>query len=178
MIAESCLLFLACSVFGWIWEVFLNIVVCGTYVNRGMLYGPWLPIYGFGALMVLGIALVCENPFQVFIVSAAACGILEYVTSLVMENIWKMRWWNYTGAFNVRGRINLLVLLVFGCIGLFFYYVVVPNIAWFNGGMNRVVKVMTFVLLLILMVDYSYSWVHPNVDIVSRNESNIYKDAI
>lgn len=172
MVSESCLLFLVCSVLGWMWEVFLNIVVCGTFVNRGLLYGPWLPIYGFGALLVLMIAFYVDHPFQVFVISAASCGVLEYVTSLVMESRWKMRWWNYTGAFNVHGRVNLLVLIVFGGIGLFFYYVIVPHLAWFCSGINLPVKILTFVLIGIFFMDFVYAQTNPNVAVLTEEISN------
>ncbi|MGN0159958.1 MAG: putative ABC transporter permease [Lachnospiraceae bacterium] len=172
MLTKSCLFFLVCSVLGWIWEVFLNIVVCGTYVNRGFLYGPWLPIYGFGALMVLFIAVIADNPYQVFVISAVACGSMEYITSLVMESRWKMRWWNYSGTFNIHGRINLLVLIVFGCIGLLFYYLLVPRLGWLKTEINTLAKVLTFLLIGIFVVDFVYAQSHPNVAVIVDTISN------
>lgn len=40
------LLFFLVSFFGWGWEVVLYLVREGRFVNRGILSGPWLPIYG------------------------------------------------------------------------------------------------------------------------------------
>lgn len=169
MAATGLFIFVICSVLGWIWEVILNIIICGVYVNRGILYGPWLPIYGCGAVMVFFIAMNVDDPMQVFVISAASCGILEYLTSYVMEFIWKMRWWNYSGAWNVNGRINLLVILVFGCIGLFFYYVMVPRLAWIQTNLAIPLKTATTVILVIILADFIYAQIHPNISSISSH---------
>lgn len=49
------LLFMTCAFLGWIWEVMLHLIQHGQFVNRGVLHGPWLPIYGFG-----GLGIVCS----------------------------------------------------------------------------------------------------------------------
>lgn len=169
MVATGFFIFIICSVLGWIWEVLLNIFLCGVFVNRGILYGPWLPIYGFGAVLVLIIALNVNNPFQVFLISAASCGLLEYLTSYIMEYVWKMRWWNYSGAWNVNGRINLLVILLFGCIGLFFHYIIVPQIDWIKLNIAGPFRFLLAVMLLIIMTDFIYAQIHPNISSISSH---------
>ena len=47
------LLFLFVSFLGWMWEVGIYLVRDGAFVNRGILSGPWLPIYGAGALFFI-----------------------------------------------------------------------------------------------------------------------------
>ena len=44
------LLFFIFAFIGWIWEVGIHIVEDGVFVNRGTMFGPWLPIYGFGGV--------------------------------------------------------------------------------------------------------------------------------
>lgn len=63
-------LFFLIAVFGWIWEGFLYLFKDDTYVNRGFLTGPWLPIYGMGAIM-LGIAAIV-----LFVADAAYSAII------------------------------------------------------------------------------------------------------
>ena len=169
MFATGFFIFVVCSILGWIWEVFLNIVCCGQYVNRGILYGPWLPIYGVGALIVLFIVINVREPLKIFIISAAACGMLEYMTSYIMEALWKMRWWNYSGAFSVNGRINLLVLLVFGCIGLIFNYVLVPNLDRIYNYAVDPSKMVVMVVLCIILADFVYAQIHPNIASMSSH---------
>lgn len=169
MAATGFFIFIVCSIIGWIWEVFLNIVVYGTFVNRGILYGPWLPIYGCGAIIVWLITIHVNNPWQVFVISAASCGILEYTTSFIMEYVWKMRWWNYSGSLNVNGRINLLVIALFGCIGLFFYYFVIPRMAWIKVNLAMPLQGLLTILMVIILVDFVYAQIHPNVSSISSH---------
>lgn len=169
MVVTGFFLFVACSILGWIWEVFLNIVMCGTFVNRGILYGPWLPIYGVGAVMVWLISMHVNDAWKIFVISAASCGILEYGTSFFMEAIWRMRWWNYSGGLNINGRTHLLVLIIFGCIGLLFYYVVLPHMAWIQAKLVLPSRMVVFVLLIIILIDFVYAQIHPNVASISTH---------
>lgn len=47
------LLFFVFSVAGWLWEVGLHLVQDGVFVKRGVLSGPWLPIYGTGGVLIM-----------------------------------------------------------------------------------------------------------------------------
>ena len=74
------------SVFGWLWEVGMHLVSYGEFVNRGALHGPWLPIYGTGAVLILTVLnRFRKNPALEFGATIVLCGFLEYMTSLVME---------------------------------------------------------------------------------------------
>ncbi len=167
MVQTGFFIFVICSVIGWVWEVFLTFIMYGSLVNRGMLYGPWLPIYGVGAVSVLIIAKYVHSPAVVFIASSIGCGFLEYMTSLVMEYVWKARWWNYGGMFSVNGRINLLVILVFGFIGLFFYYIVVPNLKWIKNTLVVPLTTITMIFFVLIAADYVYSQIYPNIASIS-----------
>ena len=76
LILNYILLFFLCAFLGWIWEVILTIIQHGMLVNRGVLHGPWLPIYGFGGL---GIAVLLrrfhKHPGVVFVSNPHASGI-------------------------------------------------------------------------------------------------------
>lgn len=47
------LLFFSCALIGWLWEVAISFAQYGIFINRGVLHGPWLPIYGFGGLGII-----------------------------------------------------------------------------------------------------------------------------
>ena len=49
------LLFFLFSAAGWVWEVALGVVTTGQVINRGFLRGPWLPVYGVGGVLLLGL---------------------------------------------------------------------------------------------------------------------------
>ena len=80
------------------------------------MFGPWLPIYGTGAILILALLKPFrKRPVLYFIASMILAGILEYTTSWYLETFKGMKWWDYTGYFlNINGRICLEGLIVFG----------------------------------------------------------------
>lgn len=160
------LMFFAFSFVGWIYEVALMLVTDGILVNRGSMHGPWLPIYGFGGILILTVLYrFRKNPKLEFGLAIVLCGFLEYMTSYVMELTTGIRWWDYTGFFlNLDGRICAEGLLVFGVGGMAVVYVVAPLldnvIMKFNHAKARI---LAMVLTIIFMVDAIYSHFVPNV---------------
>lgn len=150
------LLFLIYSVVGWIMEVVLGLIKSHKFVNRGFLIGPYCPIYGTGAILItLGLQKYREDWFTLFIMAILICGLLEYVTSFLMEKIFKARWWDYSDMrFNINGRICLETLLPFGVLGLIITYISNP---FFLGLLSQipdlVLTILSSVLLVIFLVD-------------------------
>lgn len=118
------LLFLIYSFVGWIIEVTLYLKRYKKIVDRGFLIGPYLPLYGCGALlMVLCLGKYSEDIIILFCMSALLCTVLEYMTSYIMEKIFRARWWDYsTRKYNIEGRVCLKFALCFGLGGV----IVVP----------------------------------------------------
>lgn len=109
-VSQWVLLFFLYSFCGWCWEVFLYLVKERRFVNRGFLFGPILPIYGFGAV---GILLTCVpvegNMALVALVGTIAASLLEYVTGFLMESIFHVRYWDYSQRpLNLNGYICAL----------------------------------------------------------------------
>ncbi|MBE6039127.1 MAG: hypothetical protein E7218_08045 [Anaerofustis stercorihominis] len=102
--------------FGWMWESTYVSVKDRKMTNRGFLRGPWIPIYGFGAMTVLiATGFVRNNVFLVFIVGSLAASVLEYVTGVIMEKIFKVRYWDYSSQpMNLNGHICLKCSIVWG----------------------------------------------------------------
>jgi len=107
--------FAAYSFGGWVWETVLCSVSARTFVRRGFLFGPYLPIYGFGAVCVLVFVGWIANPVMLFFAGLAVCSALEYFTSWLLEKLFHHRWWDYSERpLNINGRICLLSMTVFG----------------------------------------------------------------
>ena len=159
-------IFLSMSMFGWLWEVGMHLVSYGEFVNRGALHGPWLPIYGTGAVLILTVLnRFRKNPALEFGATIVLCGFLEYMTSLVMEIVTGgTKWWDYSGYFlNLNGRICAEGLLVFGFGGLAIVYIIAPVIDDLTGRLNeRKVMTVCTVLLVLFLADAVYSQIHPN----------------
>lgn len=159
-------LFLGLSFAGWLWEVGMHLVSYGTFVNRGALHGPWLPIYGTGSVLILTLLYrLRRNPALEFIATIVVCGFLEYMTSLVMEiATGGMKWWDYSGYFlNLNGRICAEGLLVFGIGGLAITYAIAPMVDNLVNRLNeKRLKLVCTVLMAVFFVDVVYSQIHPN----------------
>ena len=122
--------FIIYSIIGWIVETSYVYISTKKFVDRGFLVGPYCPIYGSGAvLMILYLTQYKDNILTVFILSTVICSILEYLTSYIMEVLFKTRWWDYsTQKFNLNGRICGKNSLLFGLAGILVIYIIHPVI--------------------------------------------------
>ena len=101
---------------GWVWESLYVSARQRRWVNRGFLHGPLLPIYGSGAILILFVTLPVEEDLRlVWLLGMLAATALEYVTGAVMESIFKVRYWDYSGQrWNLRGYICLTSSVAWG----------------------------------------------------------------
>ncbi len=160
------LLFFAFAFLGWIWEVLLFLFQTGSFVNRGALHGPWLPIYGAGGIaMLVLLKKVRKNPFVYFIFAMIVSGIIEYFTSVYLEIVHHMAWWDYTGFFlNINGRVCLEGLMLFGICGVAVTYVLAPVIANVLDKIDKNIKMFLCVgLVLLIAGDFYISGKNPNI---------------
>ena len=80
------LIFFVMSFIGWFWEVSSHLMLYHSFANRGVLHGPWLPIYGVGGLLILLLLKKFrEKPALEFVLAIILCGVVEYFTGLVLE---------------------------------------------------------------------------------------------
>lgn len=159
------LLFFMISFIGWLWEVLLYLYMEQRFVNRGILFGPWLPIYGAGGLlMFLLLHKLKKRPFLVFTLSLVICSVLEYLMSWFLEALWGVRWWDYSGYFmNISGRICLLSSIMFGVGGVAILYLLVPLLdKLYLKIPAKARKIICILLLLLFVLDATYAADFPN----------------
>lgn len=159
------LFFFLFSFIGWCWEVLLMLQQLGKFVNRGLLLGPWLPIYGTGGLVaLLLLARLRKKPPVCFIGSIILSGILEYTTSWYLEMQYHQKWWDYTGYFlNLDGRICAEGLLIFGIGCSLVIFVVGPLFDSFISRRSpKVIIPLSIILIAVFGCDAVYSHFHPN----------------
>ena len=112
--------FYAYCFLGWCFESTVVSVQQRRFVNRGFLRGPMLPIYGFGATILLHVSLpLYDRPVELFLASMVAATVFEYVVGVLMETLFKVKYWDYsTHRFQFQGRICLQSSLCWGFLGL------------------------------------------------------------
>lgn len=161
------MIFFTMCIVGWLWEVSLHLITDGEFVNRGVMHGPWLPIYGAGCTLILVLLhKFRKNPGLEFFATVVLCGLLEYFSSYYLEMAnGGTKWWDYSGYFlNLNGRICAEGLLVFGVGGCAVVYFVAPLLDNFYQKINQKVAIIICAVLLISFVsDQIYSGKHPNV---------------
>jgi len=146
-------LFVIYSVIGWCIEVVYTYIREKNWVNRGFLIGPYCPIYGYGCLLIF----LCLDKYKddlivLFLMSVILCSVLEYITSSLMERIFKARWWDYSDRkYNINGRICLETLIPFGILGSVFTLFVNPFI---TGLLLKIPSTILTVIAIILLIIY------------------------
>ncbi len=142
------LLFFCYSFIGYILEVIEVYRVSHSIVfSRGFLIGPYLPIFGFGAVLMIYILEPYKNDYVVlFVLGLVICCLLEYFTSLIMEKIFKLRWWDYSDMrFNINGRVCLETGVKFGLGGIII-------VKFFNPILISILSLIPYKIVIILGV--------------------------
>lgn len=174
------MVFFAFCIVGWVWEVALNLIRFGQFSNRGMLHGPWLPIYGFGVVLIAVLLnRFRSKPVLEALAIIVLCGFVEYMTSFVTEQITGMRWWDYTGYFlNLHGRICGEGLVVFMLGGMMAVYLLVPAIDALTMRLKpRLLVCVCLILMACFTADLVYSFINPNKGDGITNELDMIETA-
>ena len=134
--------------------------------KQGVLYGPWLPIYGSGGVLILiFLKRFRPRPLLYFGSVMVVCGSLEYLISCWLEYSKGAMWWNYHKMFlNLNGRICLEGLLFFGLGGMIFTYIFAPFVnQHFQKIPKKTGKIICTILIICFLSDLIYSEFHPNM---------------
>lgn len=156
-IAETyLLLFLTGSVIGWIYELFFYWIFENRISNNGFFYGPYLPIYGFCALLIVVLTRrFKKHPIAIFLLTIPITGILEYVTGYAMYELWATRWWDYQGKFlNIGGFVCLRSVITFAVGAIALIYVIEPLIWMLSSKVSKRAKhIICISILVIFAID-------------------------
>ena len=153
-VAQWLLVFYLYCVLGWCFESTVVSVEQRRWVNRGFLRGPMLPIYGFGAVILLHVSLPLQgHPVWSYLACMTAATVFEYIVGMVMEKLFKVKYWDYSKQrFQFQGYICLRSSLCWGFLGLILTGVIHPPI-------NALVVGLPFIGLIIIDVLFSAAFV-------------------
>lgn len=145
---------------GWIWETCYVSVLKAKWVNRGFMRGPFLPIYGSGAIVVLIFTLPFRtSPGLVFVVGMVSATILEYFTGVAMEQMFHVRYWDYSNQrLNLNGHICVTSSLAWGMFSVILtLYGHTPVERLVSRMSINTLEVIVFVLTVYISIDMAES---------------------
>jgi len=165
--------FIFYSFLGWIWETTYCSVNAKHFINRGFLNGPVIPIYGFGAVLVMlavnafesldlptpAVAFNLINILVVFFGGMLLATILEYTVAVILESFFHIKLWDYSkNRFNFQGRICLKCSLFFGLLSVLFIMVIEPLTTQTTTQIpDMVINIAAGIIGVILAIDIAVS---------------------
>lgn len=169
--ADYVLFFWIYAVIGWIYETVLEVFVYHWgFSNRGVLFGPWLPVYGFGAVVFLLLwyrLIRGRTPKQklmllpvIFLLTAVTATAIELLTSYLCEwVIGSWPWQTYADyKINFQARIALSPSIRFGIGGVVFLYVIQPMLDRLSAKLkDKTAFAASAVILIVLAADLIYT---------------------
>ena len=164
--------FVLYAIFGWLYEVFLEVVVYKWgFSNRGVLFGPYCPVYGFGALaFIFTVYPIIKNKKGwkkwlwvpvVFLLCMLIATAIELVTSYICE--WTMGSWPWQTyadyKINFQARIALSPSIRFGLGGVAFLYLIQPLYEKITDKLGRQkINIVAIIMAIILIIDMIYTF--------------------
>ena len=155
--------FVLYSFLGWIYECLYCMFKTGTWENRGVLFGPYCPIYGIAVTIAQFVfhsgVLPTDgdtNPIEIFLVCAIGSAIIEYITSYVLERKYHARWWDYSNIpLNLNGRIALPISCCFGLAGIVVVNYILPYfMSLVPKGDSWVYELVSLGLMAVVATDF------------------------
>ena len=146
---------------GWCVESTYVSIKDRKLTNRGFIRGPFLPLYGSGAIMMLVVSMPFrDNIFLVYVAGCLGATALEYVTGVTMEALFKVRYWDYSNnKFNFQGHICLGTTLSWGFLTIVLTQVLhVPVERMVLSIPEQTLTVVTIVLTVLIGIDFVLSF--------------------
>ncbi|GAB6171367.1 membrane protein [Paradesulfitobacterium aromaticivorans] len=151
-LSTTILFFALYSFLGWVLEFIYRSLTQKEVVNPGFLSGPFLPIYGtFALLVLLCRSILAELPlvWQFLILTMLSTGI-EYGAGYLLESVFHLQLWSYRHTpLNYKGRIALPYALLWGMLGLFFLHYIHPYFETLTAGIPPTPRILCTLLFLI-----------------------------
>ncbi len=157
------LIFTVAGVIGFIYEEICGFINEGHFFKRGTTFGPWIPIYGFGALLIFALTVkIRKKPLPVFLIAAFASGLLELVSGYVIDRFFHMRLWDYSNVIlnwgHVNGYICVRSVITWGIFGMLLMYGVLPLAEKIQMRRPKVFNIVTIALFGLFVLDIVLSF--------------------
>jgi uncharacterized membrane protein len=146
---------------GWIIEVVYRSITQREFINAGFLYGPFVPLYGFGAALLILLELFIHQwplPIKI-VVYGIILTLIEYVTGIILEKLFKLKLWDYSdNKFNFQGRVCLLFSLIWTAIAVIFLIFIHPAVLrYFQSLRTSFIHILAVAFFAYGITDFVFS---------------------
>ena len=169
-------LFFFGAVGGWVLELLFRRFFSGAnperkWLNPGFLFGPCLPLYGFGTVLLFILSELDHQLFGsfsgtfwyypvMFVVMALAMTLLEYIVGVVSFKGFHLRLWDYSKLWgNIQGIICPLFTFFWGVLSALYYFLLYPPlrrlVVWFVA--HPLFSFIVGVCFGIFLIDFAVS---------------------
>ena len=155
------------SFIGWLMETSYAFYFHRHFVNRGFLFGPICPLYGFGAvILIVFFKNYKKHSLKLFFIAGFVFSAFEYVTGYVLDALFMLKWWDYTNDFlNLNGRISIFYSFIWGIAAILFLNHIHP---FMEKRMNKIIQkfpsiyqtILVNILIIVLITDTILSSMH------------------
>ena len=147
--------FIIYSFLGWCLESIYKTIIFKKPTNSGFLYGPFCPMYGIGAVMMIALSELSDNIIIIFLLSFVLFSVWEYIVAVILEKCFKTKYWDYSELkFNIKGRICLKNSIYWGLLGVILIYVIQPIIETLTNLMpEQILLYINASLCIIISID-------------------------
>ena len=167
-IVLSSTLFVIGSLIGWVIELFFRRFVSQKkWMNPGFLTGPYLPIYGFGVLVLYGFSnlplVISNQPFDIIVhilVIGVGMTLIEFIAGMIFIKGFKIKLWDYSNRkWNIMGIICPSFSIIWLGVGSLYYFllnpVLVNGLTWISE--NLIYTYFVGAVIGAMIVDFAYS---------------------
>ncbi len=156
-------MFIMGSILGFLWESSLSIIY--PNINSGILYGPWVPIYGIGTCIIIFVARLVFNRIKVnkflkiiitLLIIMLVVTFLEFCGGIFIEKVFHKTFWDYRNfKFHIGKYIALEITGIWGILSLLFMYVIKPLL---EKIIEKIPKYVTILIFAIMLIDYIFTF--------------------
>ncbi len=163
---------------GYIMESVYVSILQKKWISSGLLKGPFIPLYGIGAITLILLSPYLTQPWLCFFIGGITMTCIEYISSLYIEKVFHTKCWDYSHHhFQFQGRICLFYYLIWSFLSCLFIFYIHP---W-------IIKIIpcndiTLLFSLIFITFISKSFIDQinhskNNELISKKEYQIKKES-
>lgn len=152
------IVFFIASIIGWGYETILSLVKYKEFKSmQALLIGPFIPVYGFGSVVILYTYSKVKNMKLFFLISMFVGAFVEFLYSFIQESLFSNVSWDYTEYFlNIQGRTSIVHAIFWGIISFLFIKFIIPLILKLISYFSNYFKtIIAYIIIIFMFINFS-----------------------